>query len=83
MEIPQHICLGTDQFWPRGGYLGNEWDAFRVFDPGRSQANLKSSVPGDRQKKRLTGLDVLDRSFRRGRPTAQLAGKQYLFTLLF
>ncbi len=71
VEIPQHICLGTDQFWPGGGYLGNEWDAFRIFDPGHSQANLKSAVTDDRQVTRLSGLDVLNRSFRRGRPTAE------------
>jgi uncharacterized protein (DUF1501 family) len=71
VEIPQHICLGTDNFWPGGGYLGNEWDAFRVFNPGRSQANLKSIVTPERQSKRLSGLDILDRSFLRGRPTAE------------
>ncbi|MEO2032000.1 MAG: DUF1501 domain-containing protein [Planctomycetaceae bacterium] len=71
VEIPQHICLGTNQFWPGGGYLGNQWDAFRVFDPGRSQANLKSAVNENRQRKRLSGLDVLNRTFDRGRPTAE------------
>ncbi len=71
IEIPQHICLGTDRFWPGGGYLGNEWDAFRIFDPGRSQANLKPPVDDKRQTRRLEGLDVLNRSFRRGRPTVQ------------
>ena len=39
VEIPQHVSLGGDNFFPRGGYLGNEWDAFRVFDPGRSVIN--------------------------------------------
>jgi hypothetical protein len=71
VEIPQHICLGTDRFWPGGGYLGNEWDAFRIFDPGRSQANLKSPVADKRQNRRLQGLEVLNRSFGRGRPTVQ------------
>jgi hypothetical protein len=23
VEIPQHVCLGADNFFPRGGYLGN------------------------------------------------------------
>lgn len=73
VEIPQHICLGTDRFWPGGGYLGNEWDAFRVFNPGRSQANLKAPVKDERQQQRLSGLEVLNRSFRRGRPTADRA----------
>jgi len=71
VEIPQHICLGTDRFWPRGGYLGNEWDAFRIFNPGRSQDNLRSGVSDQRQASRLSGLEALNRSFRRGRPTAE------------
>jgi len=73
IEIPQHICLGTDRFWPGGGYLGNEWDAFRIFEPGRSQANLKSPVDDKRQTRRLQGLNVLNRSFGRGRPIVQQA----------
>jgi hypothetical protein len=31
IEIPQYISLASDQVVPEGGYLGNEWDAFRVF----------------------------------------------------
>lgn len=73
IEIPQHICLATDRFWPGGGYLGNEWDAFRVFNPGRSQANLKPNVGDERQTRRLDGLEILNRSFRRGRPTSDRA----------
>ena len=71
VDIPQHICLGTDNFWPREGYLGNEWDAFRVFDPGRSQDNLRSGVTNDRQDRRIIGLDVVSRYFPRGRPHAE------------
>ena len=35
IEIPQHVALAPSGFvTPEGGYLGNEWDAFRVFSPG-------------------------------------------------
>ncbi len=71
VEIPQHICLGTTQFFPGGGYLGNEWDAFRVFDPGRPQDNLTSDVSGDRQARRLAGLQKMNERFRHGRPVAE------------
>ena len=71
VEIPQHICLGTDQFWPQGGYLGNEWDAFRILDPGHSQMNLKSAVTDARLASRMHGLDILSRVFRHGRPAAE------------
>lgn len=73
VEIPQHVALGTDQFFPRGGYLGNKWDAFRVFDPGRSLTNLKSGVTENRQQLRKQGLDKLAERFRQGRPTADRA----------
>ncbi|MEZ6126262.1 MAG: DUF1501 domain-containing protein [Planctomycetaceae bacterium] len=70
VEIPQHISLGTENHFPRGGYLGNEWDAFRVFDPGRSLTNLRSDVPQPRLLKRAEGLEVLSQQFTHGRPGA-------------
>lgn len=71
VEIPQHVALGTDQFFPRGGYLGNQWDAFRVFNPGRSLTNLRAGVSDDRLQMRKAGLDKLAERFQRGRPTAE------------
>ncbi len=70
VEIPQHVSLGGDNFFPRGGYLGNEWDAFRVFDPGRSVTNLKAGVSETRVKSRTDGLDLLGQQFTRNRPSA-------------
>ncbi|MCA9051134.1 MAG: DUF1501 domain-containing protein, partial [Planctomycetaceae bacterium] len=70
VEIPQHVAIGTENFFPAGGYLGNEWDAFRVFDPGRSLTNLRSGVSKSRQKLRTAGLDIMSREFSKGRPTA-------------
>lgn len=70
VEIPQHVSLGGDNFFPRGGYLGNEWDAFRVFDPGRSLTNLKPGISDSRLHKRVEGLDVLSQEFAKSRPTA-------------
>ncbi|HAD58624.1 MAG TPA: DUF1501 domain-containing protein [Planctomycetaceae bacterium] len=69
VEIPPHVSLGGNRFFPRGGYLGNEWDAFRVFRPGESLKNLKSGVSDDRQARRLKGLDFLSQRFAQGRPT--------------
>ena len=70
VEIPQHITLGTDDHFPRGGYLGNEWDAFRVFNPGRSLTNLKAGVNESRLDRRRKGLDTLTKRFSKFRPTA-------------
>ncbi len=71
LEIPNHVSLsGGDGFVvPRGGYLGAEFDAFRVPDPGNNINNMRSTVEDDRQRRRLQGLDVVSNAFRKGRPT--------------
>jgi hypothetical protein len=70
IEIPQHVSLGSSQWPARGGYLGDEYDAFRIFDPGRNIQNMRAPVPEERQTHRLKNLDVLSRSFARHRPFA-------------
>ena len=63
LEIPQYMTLAPDRIVPEGGYLGNQWDAFRVFQPGRGLSNLKSRVNPERQADRLQGLDVVSQQF--------------------
>jgi uncharacterized protein (DUF1501 family) len=69
VEIPMHVALATgDNFEaPRGGYLGAEFDAFRIFDPGRNVQNMRARVGEKRQERRLENLTVLSKSFSRGR----------------
>lgn len=67
LEIPQHVSLASDRTVPEGGYLGNQWDAFRVFNPGDDMANLTSAVDAARQQRRLESLDVVSRQFTKGR----------------
>jgi len=68
LEIPRHISILSSQWFPRGGYLGSEYDAFQIGDPRDPLPNLKSYLPEDRQKKRLEGLtSVVEREFERGR----------------
>ena len=31
--IPQHISIGNAEWPARGGFLGDQYDAFRVYDP--------------------------------------------------
>ncbi len=68
LEIPDHISLGSSQWPGRGGYLGDEFDAFKVYDPGRSLPNLKPRVSDERQQRRLAALDVLSQTFASRRP---------------
>lgn len=69
VEIPQHIVLATGEGFvvPRGGYLGDRYDAFRVSNPGDNLQNMEQRVPAARQARRLESLDVLSRSFAAGR----------------
>jgi hypothetical protein len=69
VEIPMHVSLATGDGFvvPRGGYLGDEYDAFRVFDPGRNVRNMRQRVGDARQQRRLNNLEVVSRSFRQGR----------------
>lgn len=67
LEIPGYVSLGTGNWPGRGGYLGDQYDAFRIVEPGRGVQNLRPRVADVRQQQRLEGLDVLARSFRQGR----------------
>jgi len=67
LEIPQYVTLAPDRIVPEGGYLGNQWDAFRVFQPGNGLSNLKSYVSPERQADRLQGLHVVSQQFEQRR----------------
>lgn len=71
LQIPPYILLNPRIPVPEGGYLGNEWNAFRVFRPGEQVANLTASVPDERLQRRLQGLDVVGQEFARRRPLAE------------
>lgn len=70
VEIPQHISLASGDGFvvPRGGFLGAEYDAFRVFDPGRNIRNMRPSVKDERQARRLESLDIVSSAFQQARP---------------
>lgn len=72
VEIPMHVSLagGAGFTLPRGGYLGDEYDAFRIFEPGRGLINMRSRVADDRTTRRREGLAVVEKSFRAGRDRA-------------
>jgi Protein of unknown function (DUF1501) len=69
IEIPNNVTLsdGQDFTVPRGGYLGDQFDAFRVFDPGQNLQNMRQGVDSARQDRRLANLGVVSEAFRRGR----------------
>ncbi len=68
LEIPRHVSILSGEWNPRGGYLGNEFDAFRIGDPRNPLPNLRTSVPVEQQQKRINALSqVVEREFERGR----------------
>ena len=71
LEIPPHVMLGTAQTFAqgRGGYFGDQFDAYRIDEPGGGLVNIASPVDAARQQRRLSGLEVVGRAFARGRDT--------------
>jgi hypothetical protein len=69
LEIPAVIALGYhhEHDRPRGGYLGADYDAFEIREPGWHDGNPGLHVPNERQTRRLSNLEIVSRAFRRGR----------------
>jgi hypothetical protein len=66
-DIPRHISILAGQWPSRGGYLGGEFDAFQVGDPRDKLPDVTSPVAGAREAARVRDLDILERTFARGR----------------
>jgi uncharacterized protein (DUF1501 family) len=67
VEIPHYISILASQWPGRGGYLGDDYDPFKVLDPLQNLQNMKSRVADERQARRLKDLDVVERAFRNRR----------------
>ena len=67
VEIPRHVSILPDQWPTRGGYLGDEFNAFRTGDPAGPVPDTRSFLPPGRDAARLRDLDVLEAGFRAGR----------------
>lgn len=67
IKIPIHVSLLNSQWPSRGGHLGAEYDAFKVFNPGKDVQNMQACVPDERQKRRLQDQLLLASSFAKGR----------------
>ncbi|HMC12003.1 MAG TPA: DUF1501 domain-containing protein, partial [Pirellulaceae bacterium] len=68
VEIPRHVSILPGQFPARGGYLGDQYDAFKTFDPIGPIPDVTPRVSAARAAKRLDDLtNVVETSFARGR----------------
>jgi hypothetical protein len=68
VEIPRYISILSGDRVTRGGYLGEQYDAFRTFDPRDPLTDLTSHVPEPRRQQRIADLDVIENSFARRYP---------------
>jgi hypothetical protein len=66
-EIPRHISILPGQWPSRGGFLGDEYDAFKTGDPAKKVPDVTARVSTERDDQRMRDLDVIEQAFARGR----------------
>ena len=67
VEIPRHVSILSSQWPARGGYLGDQYDAFKIDDPQGPIPDIEPRVSRERFQRRVQDLDVIEREFARGR----------------
>jgi uncharacterized protein (DUF1501 family) len=75
VEIPRHISILAGQWAARGGYLGDQFDAFKIGDPQGPVPDVTPRVPQARFDERIQRLQALEDEFARGRLRNLDAGK--------
>ncbi|MEM7783136.1 MAG: DUF1501 domain-containing protein [Planctomycetota bacterium] len=76
VDIPRHISILPASTPARGGYLGGNYDAFKVFDPLNSVPDVTARVGQDRQDRRITNLRFADEQFLRHRINNRMVGRR-------
>jgi uncharacterized protein (DUF1501 family) len=66
-EIPRHISIMPTQWPARGGFLGAEFDAFKMYDPADKVPDVTPHVSQERFESRLKDLEVVEAAFAKGR----------------
>jgi uncharacterized protein (DUF1501 family) len=66
-DIPRHVSILPGQWPARGGFLGDEYDAFKVHDPAQPVPDVTPHAPPDRFAQRLKDLQIVEDVFARGR----------------
>lgn len=67
LEIPSVFSLGYTNHPSRGGFLGGQYNAMRVYDPGSPRQDYGALLADDRRQQRFRNLDVLAKAFRTDR----------------
>jgi hypothetical protein len=66
-DIPRHVSILPGQWPARGGYLGDQYDPFRIDDPAGPVPDTASFLPAARDELRLRDLDIVEQAFAAGR----------------
>jgi Protein of unknown function (DUF1501) len=66
-DIPRHVSILTGRWPNRGGFLGGEYDAFQIGDPQGKLPDVATLVSPHRDAARIGDLEVVERTFGRGR----------------
>jgi uncharacterized protein (DUF1501 family) len=67
VEIPRHISILPNQWAARGGYLGDQYDAFKTYDPSGPIPDVTRRVGDERFNRRLSDLSVVEKQFAKSR----------------
>ncbi|MEL6894891.1 MAG: DUF1501 domain-containing protein [Planctomycetota bacterium] len=68
LDIPRHVTILPGEMPGRGGYLGAQYDAFKVYDPAQPVPDVRSKVDNERFDLRVKGLlDKIEPDFAAGR----------------
>ncbi len=62
IDIPRHVSILADGGAGRGGYLGDQYDAFKMYDPKNPLPDLQKRVKQDRFDRRLNALEFLEQN---------------------
>lgn len=73
IDIPRYISILPDRFPSRGGFLGNQYDAFKTYDPQYKVPDVGQRVPDARFEQRLRDVAVVEQAFSQGRATQATA----------
>jgi hypothetical protein len=75
-EIPRHVSILSSQWPGRGGDLGDEYDAFKTFDPLNKLPDVTARVSQERFEQRLKDLEIAEKAAARRSPR-QVARTQH------
>lgn len=81
IALPRHVSI-MPEFASRGGYLGAQYDPFKINDPVESVPDVTSRVDDVREAERLKSLSVVEQAFanRAQRDESMIAAARRMMT---